>query len=51
MAYHGLSDFVTALEKAGELVRIQTEVDSWLEITEITDRVSKALGPALLLKM
>jgi len=48
MAYRGLSDFVAALEKAGELVRVAAEVDSYLEITEITDRVSKTYGPALL---
>lgn len=48
MAYKDLRDFITALEKQGELKRISTEVDVDLEITEITDRVSKAQGPALL---
>src|SRR5258708_5435077 len=48
MAYNNLRDFIRALEKAGELKRIKTEVDPILEITEITDRVSKAGGPALL---
>ncbi|HEU4389262.1 MAG TPA: menaquinone biosynthesis decarboxylase, partial [Blastocatellia bacterium] len=37
-----------ALEKAGQLKRIRTEVDPELEISEITDRVSKRGGPALL---
>ena len=37
-----------ALEKKGELERISAEVDPVLEITEITDRVVKAGGPALL---
>ncbi len=48
MAYTDLRDFIAALEKAGELKRVATEVSCELEITEITDRVSKAGGPALL---
>lgn len=48
MAYKDLQEFVDHLEKAGELKRIKTEVDNELEITEITDRVSKSYGPALL---
>jgi 4-hydroxy-3-polyprenylbenzoate decarboxylase len=48
MAYSDLRDFITALEKAGELVRIRERVSPRLEITEITDRVSKNIGPALL---
>ncbi|MGI5879331.1 MAG: menaquinone biosynthesis decarboxylase [Syntrophomonadaceae bacterium] len=48
MAYKDLSEFIRVLENAGELIRIKTEVDADLEITEITDRVSKAYGPALL---
>ncbi|MFP4039206.1 MAG: menaquinone biosynthesis decarboxylase [Desulfosudaceae bacterium] len=39
---------VAELEAAGELKRITAPVDPVLEITEITDRVSKAGGPALL---
>jgi len=45
--YHCLGNFVSTLEQAGELKRITTEVDPVLEIAEITDRVSKAGGPAL----
>lgn len=41
MAYKDLSDFVTKLEKAGELKRIKTPVSRDLEITEIANRVSK----------
>lgn len=41
MAYNRLSDFITRLEQAGELIRIKTPVSGELEITEITDRVSK----------
>ena len=48
MPYKDLQQFITVLEKAGELRRISAEVDPRLEITEITDRVSKAGGPALL---
>ncbi|MFZ0211641.1 MAG: menaquinone biosynthesis decarboxylase [Candidatus Acidiferrales bacterium] len=48
MAYRDLRDFLSRLEKEGELKRISVEVDPILEITEITDRVTKAGGPALL---
>ena len=41
MAYNDLREWITALERAGELRRIHTEVDPILEIAEITDRVSK----------
>jgi len=55
-AYEDLREWIAALEKAGELKRISAEVDPVLEITEITDRVSKGAarkygrpgGPALL---
>ncbi|MBP3886129.1 MAG: UbiD family decarboxylase [Cellulosilyticum sp.] len=48
MSYRGLQDFIKILEKEGELIRIKEEVDTYLEITEITERVSKQFGPALL---
>ena len=48
MAYEDLREFVKVLEKHGELKRIKTRVSSDQEITEITDRVSKRGGPALL---
>ncbi len=48
MAYKDLREFIARLEREGELKRIGTEVDVDLEITEITDRVSKSGGPALL---
>jgi len=48
MAYDSLGEFVKALDRAGELKRIKTTVSPDLEIAEITDRVSKAEGPALL---
>ena len=44
MAYKDLREFIEALESKGLLKRIKTEVDPELEITEITDRVSKMKG-------
>jgi len=41
MAYRNQQDFITALEREGELIRIKTFVDPKLEISEITDRISK----------
>ncbi len=48
MADKNLRDFIKRLERERELKRISAEVDVDLEITEITDRVSKKGGPALL---
>jgi 4-hydroxy-3-polyprenylbenzoate decarboxylase len=48
MAYKDLQEFIQVLEREGELKRITVEVDPELEITEITDRISKMYGPALL---
>ena len=48
MAYKDLRQFIARLEREKELKRIDVEVDVDLEITEITDRVSKSGGPALL---
>jgi 4-hydroxy-3-polyprenylbenzoate decarboxylase len=41
LAYDDLRDWIRTLEKHGELRRIGEEVSPELEITEITDRVSK----------
>jgi 4-hydroxy-3-polyprenylbenzoate decarboxylase len=43
-----LRDWITLLEREGELVRVAVEVDPDLEITEIVDRTVKAGGPGLL---
>src|ERR671929_1586215 len=43
-----LRAWISLLEREGELVRVQAEVDPDLEITEINDRVVKQGGPALL---
>ena len=48
MKYKDLRDFIKQLEKQGELKRITVEVDPVLEMTEISDRVLKQGGPALL---
>src|ERR1700675_3864720 len=41
LAYDDLRDWIKTLEKHGELKRITEEVSPELEITEITDRMSK----------
>ncbi|HEY2326591.1 MAG TPA: menaquinone biosynthesis decarboxylase [Gaiellaceae bacterium] len=43
-----LRDWISLLEKEGELVRVSAEVDPHLEVTEIVARTVKAGGPALL---
>jgi len=48
LAYEDLRDWMAALERAGELKKIRTPVNPILEIAEITDRISKTGGPALL---
>ena len=48
MAYKDLQEFLRLLDKKGELRRISAPLDPYLEIAEVTDRVSKAVGPALL---
>ncbi|MCK9511692.1 MAG: 4-hydroxy-3-polyprenylbenzoate decarboxylase [Pigmentiphaga sp.] len=48
MTYRDLRDFLRQLETLGDLRRISTPVDTHLEITEISDRVLRAGGPALL---
>ncbi|MEO6611228.1 MAG: menaquinone biosynthesis decarboxylase [Chitinophagaceae bacterium] len=42
MAWKNQQQFIDALEKAGELIRVKTYVDPKLEMAEITDRVSKS---------
>ena len=48
MKFKDLREFIRFLEEKGELRRITTPVTQELEITEITDRVIKSGGPALL---
>jgi len=48
MRFAGLQEFLNHLEKIGQLQRVRVEVDPELEITEITQRVLRDRGPALL---
>ncbi len=48
MQYKDLRDFIDYLEKQGELIRITEPVDPRLEMTEISDRILRNAGPALL---
>ena len=48
MPIEDTSEFIEKLEKAGELKRVKTQVDSNLEIAEILRRTMYANGPAIL---
>jgi len=48
MAIEDIHEFVTELEKKGELKRVKTEVDANLEIAEILRREMYSKGPAIL---
>jgi 4-hydroxy-3-polyprenylbenzoate decarboxylase len=48
MSFRDLRDFIKLLENEGELIRIHSEVDPYLEVTEISDRTLRQGGPALL---
>ncbi|MCB4757232.1 MAG: UbiD family decarboxylase, partial [Elusimicrobia bacterium] len=48
MTFRNLRSFLSYLETEGDLLRIKTEVDPCLEITEIATRVVREKGPALL---
>ncbi|GAV19611.1 4-hydroxy-3-polyprenylbenzoate decarboxylase [Mariprofundus micogutta] len=48
MSFSDMRAFTAELEKRGLLKRITTEISTELEITEISDRVLRAGGPALL---
>ncbi len=43
-----LRSFIKILEETGNLTRVSVEVNPFLEITEITKRVTRNYGPALL---
>src|ERR1043165_1544017 len=44
MAYKNQQQFIDLLEKEGELVRIKEYVNPHLEMSEVTDRISKTPG-------
>jgi len=47
MSFRDLRDFIELLEDEGELKRIQTEVDPYLEVTEISDRTLRLKGSSM----
>jgi 4-hydroxy-3-polyprenylbenzoate decarboxylase len=47
MGYLNLRHCVADLERAGQLIRIETEIDPYLEMAEVHRRVYQAGGPAL----
>ena len=48
MSFQDLRDFLKEVEKDGELLRIKEEVDPYLEMTEILDRLVKSGGEAVI---
>ena len=48
MAYSSLGEFLSELDHRGDLLRVTRPVSRDLEITEVTQRVLRADGPALL---
>jgi len=48
VTFDSLGEFLSALESRGDLVRVKRPVSRDLEITELTQRVLRADGPALL---
>ena len=48
MPYASLRDFIDALEKTGQLIRVKEKVSPVLEMTEIGTRLIAAKGPAVL---
>jgi len=48
LPYADLREFLSQLESKGDLKRVAAEVSPRLEMTEISDRVLRAGGPALL---
>lgn len=48
VAFRSLGDFLAVLESRGDLARVTRPVSRDLEITEVTQRVLRADGPALL---
>ena len=45
MGYRNLRECVQDLEKSGQLLRVESEVDAHLEVAEIQRRVFRAGGP------
>src|SRR5271167_2160406 len=47
MGYRNLQECVRDLERSGQLIRIETEIDPHLQAAEIQRRVYQAQGPAV----
>jgi 4-hydroxy-3-polyprenylbenzoate decarboxylase len=50
MPYRNLADFLEDLGRAGELAPVDAEVDPCLEVAEVTRRIARQNGPALLFR-
>jgi 4-hydroxy-3-polyprenylbenzoate decarboxylase len=50
MPYRNLADFLDDLGRAGELAPVDAEVDPCLEVAEVTRRIARQNGPALLFR-
>ena len=50
MGYRSLSDCVADLQRTGQLVSIDDEIDPYLEAAEVQRRVYQAQGPAILFR-
>jgi len=50
MQHRTLADFLEELGRAGELASVDAEVDPCLEVAEITRRIARRPGPALLFR-
>lgn len=48
MKYKDLRDFISSLERSGQLLRTSVPVSPKLEMTEVCDRILRAAGPAVL---
>lgn len=48
MPYNDLRDFLRVLEEKGELIRVRVEVDPYLEVSEILNRLLAVEGPAVI---
>jgi 4-hydroxy-3-polyprenylbenzoate decarboxylase len=50
MGYRSLKECIADLDRTGQLVRIEQEIDPYLEAAEIQRRVNQAQGPAVFYK-
>jgi len=48
LGIHSIGDFISLLEKENDLIRVKKEIDTYLEVTEIVDRLCKQHGKAVI---